>query len=476
MSGQRINAGRLRNAELWTEEFLENPDLPGVVVWVALALLGFILLSWLLEVAISSPLPSALLLLFLVVWLVQGLPTEVAAQNTFRERLAFTVPLWIARTFLAVFAFGFYGALIALDTIQAVILAAVVCLVVGPIIWFALLQIRHAGKLALQESMSADRVSIVILVVASQVFLWSIYLLGVFEAPNAIAILALTALVAGWQFGGNMIISRQFRVSRAGTTSQGNPTSSKSNRPLSQAHAGPPDPDKDGVEIFFRCLWFAYGVSMMILKEQERMDAETGMRYLLQSGMVDADTYRGVLQESIAYAAACAHDELRWDLERKYGWSDHIYALMVEYEYHIGRALDEIFDYQADEEEVFGKMVSEYCDMGQNEAFERFWETHEREGQGIQRLLQAEQDLDVAGVHTGVSSIYSHHHNYVFRMSRIVKVSNAIRLLRKARSIRAMTMAAYKPAFVDLPLENVKASITTLMQEGEIPLRNPGWS
>ena len=199
----------MRNAQWQAEEMLANPSFGMAVVMVSVSLAAFVGLSWLFEAAFGWVWPQIVLALGAVVFLMQGLPTDMSQELAGQSQRIFTIPLWIARTALLFVYFGIYIGFFELGSPARWALFFFTSAVVGPLMWFALLQVRQAGLQALIGMLSPSRVTSVALIAVSQVALWAA-VLGAWFGDLGIAVAIIFTLAAGvWHLVGNVIMLKQ---------------------------------------------------------------------------------------------------------------------------------------------------------------------------------------------------------------------------------------------------------------------------
>lgn len=196
-------------AEWWVESFLANPSFAGVVSTVALTMALFIGLSWIANTVLGLAWLEAVFALAAALILIQGLPSAYANALSAKQWRRVMIPAWIARAVVFAGCMLTYGSLVALPSPARWFFLLVVSLLVGPIIWFALLQVRQSGIMAAIEAIRARQVVFVTSVALVQISLWVLVLTSWFWGSRIFVSALLTALVAAVHLGGNILIAQQ---------------------------------------------------------------------------------------------------------------------------------------------------------------------------------------------------------------------------------------------------------------------------
>jgi len=194
-------------AEWETERELADPTLGFVLLTVGGSTLFFLGLTWLFEILMGIGWPLILVSVFLAVTLVQGPPSDIAAIASQKRNAPFLCAAWSARAMLILSLFlasslTFSGGSVGWGP------AALSVLILMPLVWLPLHQLRQFGLLALVGVLPAASLWSVGLITLSQAALLLVaFWLWFTGAASLGAALMTTIAAVAWLFAGNLLLT-----------------------------------------------------------------------------------------------------------------------------------------------------------------------------------------------------------------------------------------------------------------------------
>ncbi len=221
---------------------------------------------------------------------------------------------------------------------------------------------------------------------------------------------------------------------------------------------------RDDQETFIRSWWFATVMVMKVAKARQAMDEVTGLAYFRDSGMFDEQKDLQEFYELLAYVSCVVLDRLRDDIERTHGWTDETHDLHIGYMVSLGMALDQVFSLRSDSERVFVDLLQDYYWPKYGEEFDEFWGLgDEDEGKTLDELNE-ELSESISTLLSGDSDDehYNTHCYYAFRIGHIYDVVDPAKVIENAQPYCDLVMQLYAPAFLELPVDKLKADLSEL--------------
>jgi len=208
-------------------------------------------------------------------------------------------------------------------------------------------------------------------------------------------------------------------------------------------------------EVFLRSWWFSSFLVLGTLRSQRAFEDVAGITALRASGMFHESKEGQKLFELIAYASACVLRRLRDDIEEMHGWTNESYELHIGYQVCFGAALDQTFGLSSQGQEFFPALVGAYYLPEYGHDYDDFWgiadeDAHKRVHDPIGELGQTASESRLCK--PSDAEPYTIDRYYAFRIGRIYRVVDPMKVLENARPCRVLALSLYRPAFVEHPL------------------------
>ena len=190
-----------------TERKLVDPTVGFVLFTVGGSTLLFLGLTWFFEILLGIGWPLILVSVFLAVTLVQGPPSHIAAKASQRRSAPFLCAAWAARAMLILALFVVASLTFGNGSVGWGA-AAISVLVLMPLVWLPLHQLRQFGLLTFVGVLPAAYLWSVGLVTLSQAALLLVAFWVWFTGAASFGAALMTSIAAVvWLFTGNLVLT-----------------------------------------------------------------------------------------------------------------------------------------------------------------------------------------------------------------------------------------------------------------------------
>lgn len=193
-------------ASIHLERDMANPPFVAVAVNIVIVISCFLAVSWATEHYLGWTWPQVIMACIAAMFLVPGCPAPWLDMTSWQERLKLNVPLWSGRTVLLIVLFLTYDTFVDFDPPRKWIFAAIMTLLIVPIMWYAIWQMRQFGMMAMLGVIPVSCLPVVFVVPPSQVLLWGITVGVWFSEYSIMAASIWTGVSLAWQVVGNIIL------------------------------------------------------------------------------------------------------------------------------------------------------------------------------------------------------------------------------------------------------------------------------
>lgn len=238
---------------------------------------------------------------------------------------------------------------------------------------------------------------------------------------------------------------------------------------------------KEDKDIFFRCWWYSYKITIDVLNN-----------FLPDAISSHIDDYRFQEQdrktifEIIGYTMSFVLNRLRNDIKTIHGWSDDEYDLNIKYFVLFEKAFDQIFE--INNEGFWADLLGDYNDPQYDDKYQKFWnityddypepedfeekddipskiENVEQAQRVIEGIENEEKELEKQEKIWSTEK-YNIQKYYVFRMSKLFNIVDSNKMIDKIETVYSnVGLKYFEDAFYNLTLKTIKNEIRQMKVE-----------
>ena len=210
---------------------------------------------------------------------------------------------------------------------------------------------------------------------------------------------------------------------------------------------------RDKKEIFLRSWWLAYKVSETAIAQFEPTAISSWI-----NDVVLRKQDQKLLFEALGYAMSFVLDRLCDEIAKFHGWTDETYDLHSDYRVFLGKAFDQVFGFETQDEGVFNEILRNYYLPEYDDGYDDLWEVSNKpeEALGKKNTLEALSEPPS-------EDDYNIERYYVYRLSKMLNIVDLSKVIENILPYRNIGLTFYDKAFFGLNSQAIEKELRQLL-------------